>query len=378
MRFFLIAALCPILSLLASCKAQRQIAPDSELREAVTLSPKNVEIESALNAKMTFWLNLDTNRMVMLENGIAVKSWNVATGDVTGQFHNGEPNLTPSGIFNIHRLEICPPWNPALKGPDGKTLPYKDLQKEYEAKKDLYGSCGKNNPLGQFVMWFYKSYTYGLHGNNAEWILAEPAAESRRVSGGCVRNPNATIREVFLKVMESYSQSGAQGLAFKKYVSLELAKSQDKRANVVSEEMSFLGVKVIIGKFGKKEYKLGQRWDFEKGGAPSVASQQKPTIPKDPKDSPETKDSSPSKDSATDTLVQELKKCSIKANDPEQMNLFVPAYGMPSPAIRHEYLWFASKGDEVVLMESSGDWSKINLFGQKGWVKTQFLQCSKN
>jgi len=374
MRFLLIVSLAQMLFFSQGCKSQRGAEEFSGLKEATSLAPTQVEISAALDAKMAFWLNLDTNRMVMLENGLAVKSWNVATGDITGQFHKGEPNLTPTGIFNIHRLEICPPWNPQLKDSEGKPLPYPELKKQYEEKKDLYGSCGKSNPLGQFVMWFYKSYTYGLHGNNAEWILEDSSAENRRVSGGCVRNPNATIREVFLKVADFYSQSGAQGVAFKKFVSLELAKPSDIRANVVSEEMSFLGVKVIIGSFGKNEFKVGTRWDSKKE---IQGNPQKPLPPKDPKDS-ETLDPSNNPDSnSVKKPTITLKTCLVTSHDPQQANMFTPVYPSPAPTIRHDYLWFATKGDTVKLLDSSGEWSKIDRSGEKGWVKSVFIKCSE-
>ena len=104
-------------------------------------------------------------------------------------------------------MDFCPVWNPILKDDEGKGKSLiLESKKMYDADPDLYGACGVNNPLGQYALWFHKSYIYGLHGNSAEWVLEQEDPNDRAcVSGGCVRNPNTKIKKLFHAVLDYYS-----------------------------------------------------------------------------------------------------------------------------------------------------------------------------
>ena len=75
------------------------------------------KVEAAIKeAKFALKINLTTNRLSYFKAGELAGQWNIATADVTGEFHvtNGvaEKQFTPTGIYTAHDIEHCPSWFP--------------------------------------------------------------------------------------------------------------------------------------------------------------------------------------------------------------------------------------------------------------------------
>lgn len=230
--------------ILFSFIAFNNLAHGFSLFESEILSHNFYErAEVALKADFSFKINLTDNTATYYENGIPVDKWNVATGDVTGMFHGGEIQETPKGIYKVQRMVHCPKWSPGkvTDKETGEVITDKDARELfYEKHPNLYGACGEKNPLGNFVIWFQQPY--GLHGNSNESVLERKSADSRRVSGGCVRNPNEKIREIFLGILEkSPSMKGFLGQIF------EQDYSQEKR--MIAYEAGHLDINVVIGEW---------------------------------------------------------------------------------------------------------------------------------
>ena len=118
-------------------------------------------------------VNTTLNRLFYYENGSLVDSWNVGTAR-TGK-------VTPVGTYSVREKEKCPPYF-GSKG-DHNTP-----------------GCIPENPFGRRVLWFIGNL-YGIHGTNQEYLIAPgTTAAERRVSGGCVRNPNQKIEWLFDRV----------------------------------------------------------------------------------------------------------------------------------------------------------------------------------
>lgn len=178
---------------------------ESEVMYAVSGSSA-ADIESALGSKIAFRLNLKTNRATMYKDGVAVDQWNIATADVSGAWHDGVPHYTPTGVFNVEDIQMCPQWfprTPVNPATGRKVTSEQERQRVFAQNPEIYGACGSRNPLGKYVLWF--NGAYGMHGNSAEEILELANPNDRRVSGGCVRNPNAKIKSVFHSVLGTFS-----------------------------------------------------------------------------------------------------------------------------------------------------------------------------
>lgn len=118
-------------------------------------------------------VNITTNRLSYYENGQLVDSWNIGTARAG--------KVTPVGTYAVRQKEKCPPYF-GSKG-DHNTP-----------------GCTPENPFGRRVLWFIGNL-YGIHGTNQEYLLSSSTtANQRRVSGGCVRNPNNKIEWLFDRV----------------------------------------------------------------------------------------------------------------------------------------------------------------------------------
>ena len=215
------------------------------------------EVEKALQAKFAFQINLKDNTATYFENGIPKDTWAVATGDISGTFHDGEQSPTPSGIYNVQRMVYCPNWNPGkIKNKaTGDILTSKEDRYAYFAQNpETFGACGSKNPLGNFVIWFQQPY--GLHGNSNEEVLERADPESRRVSGGCVRNPNNKIAEIFKRIL-SKSPSMAEF-----YEKIEAEEALEDKVTM-ARNAAHLGIKVVIGEWGDRDKKLIPQGSFE-------------------------------------------------------------------------------------------------------------------
>jgi len=118
-------------------------------------------------------VNLTENRLYYYENDILMDSWAVGTARAG--------KVTPVGEFRVNEKEKCPPYF-GSKG-DHNTP-----------------GCIPENPFGPRVLWFI-GHLYGIHGTNEPWLIADSkSANTRRVSGGCIRNPNQKILWLFERV----------------------------------------------------------------------------------------------------------------------------------------------------------------------------------
>jgi hypothetical protein len=179
---------------------------ESEVLKTINKAPTAKEITDTIKTSpFTFYVNLKTNRMSYFSQGKLKEQWNVATADVTGEHHDGEPQITPQGIYSTDSIVHCPSWFPSkpVDPLTGKKVTDEKRRFEiFEQYPETYGPCGAQNPLGKYVIWF--KGPYGIHGNVNESILKIPDPEKRRVSGGCIRNPNAKIKALFHDVLRFY------------------------------------------------------------------------------------------------------------------------------------------------------------------------------
>ncbi|MEN9825844.1 MAG: L,D-transpeptidase catalytic domain [Pseudomonadota bacterium] len=215
---------------------------DAEVMWAVSGS-SGVEVEAALRTQIAFRLNLKTNRATMYKNGLAVDQWNIATADVSGDWHNGQPQYTPTGVFNVEDMQMCPSWYPRqpVNPKTGRVVgSEQERQQVFAQNPQIYGPCGSRNPLGRYVLWF--NGAYGMHGNSNEEILEFMNPNDRRVSGGCVRNPNAKIRSVFHTVLDSFESLGG----FASQVDSMEGRSLDDRWTL-TKGVSSLSMRVVVG-----------------------------------------------------------------------------------------------------------------------------------
>jgi len=199
----------------------------------------------SLNSPFAIRINLTTNRLSYLNDGVVVAQWNVATGDVTGKEHDGRPQFTPPGVYSVEDFVRCPQWMPRNPIDPRTGKPTEDestRMKVFADNPNVYGGCGASNPLGKYVLWF--SGPYGLHGNGNESVLKRASADARRVSGGCVRNPNEKISWLFHDILiksKTYTDFS------KKVKSLEV----EGNKNTLSGNVSKLGIRVVVDYFDK-------------------------------------------------------------------------------------------------------------------------------
>lgn len=208
------------------------------------VSNKSLVAES-LSKRFAIRVNLTTNRLSYLNDGVVVDQWNIATGDVTGKNHSGTPKYTPPGVYAVDEFVHCPQWMPRspIDPKTGKEVTNEESRfKVFSENPKVYGACGASNPLGEYVMWF--SGPYGLHGNANEKILQLKNSESRRVSGGCIRNPNAKVKWMFHDILTKSN-------AYKEYSQKVLAMETSSKKRTVSGSVNGLGVRVVVDYFDR-------------------------------------------------------------------------------------------------------------------------------
>jgi len=118
-------------------------------------------------------INLTSNQLSYYENGTLMDRWNVGTARLG--------KTTPTGFFYVREKEKCPPYF-GSRG-DHNTP-----------------GCTPANPFGPRILWFI-GHLYGVHGTNQEYLIdSNSSPSSRRVSGGCIRNPNQKILWLFDRI----------------------------------------------------------------------------------------------------------------------------------------------------------------------------------
>lgn len=217
----------------------------SSLQWVASTGMSSIEVNQALNATMAVQLNLKTNRATLYRNGTPQQQWNIASADVSGAYHGGEAKMTPEGVYGIEDIEHCPVWRPRdpVNPSTGKVAQSEaERWSVFNSQPEVYGPCGSSNPLGKYVFWFQGPY--GMHGNSAEEILRLKNPDERRVSGGCVRNPNAKIKEVFHLALDAFPEL----VSFKeKVIAMESQPSQNKKT--LTQSVRDINIRVVVGRW---------------------------------------------------------------------------------------------------------------------------------
>lgn len=159
--------------------AKKAIPAESEVAWLASSSLSSTAVNQALKTRVAFKVNLKTNRTTLYKNGVAVDQWNIASADVSGAYHGGESQNTPTGIYAVDDLQMCPAWYP--RNPVNPATGYvvrseAERASVFANNPSVYGPCGARNPLGRYVFWF--NGAYGLHGNSNESILELPSPRS--------------------------------------------------------------------------------------------------------------------------------------------------------------------------------------------------------
>lgn len=227
----------------SACVKKNLSSVDAEVTWLASSSTTEAAVEKALNSRMAFKVNLRTNRATLYKAGVAVDQWNIASADISGLYHNGEVQYTPTGIYTVDDFQMCPAWYPRNPiNPATGLVVRSEVERAavFAKNPSLYGPCGARNPLGRYVIWF--NGAYGLHGNSNESILELPKANDRRVSGGCIRNPNNKIREVFHSILNTFDSLGG----YKEQVLAMESRPMNARGTL-TKTGSGLDVRVIVG-----------------------------------------------------------------------------------------------------------------------------------
>jgi lipoprotein-anchoring transpeptidase ErfK/SrfK len=256
--------------------AKKAIPAESEVAWLASSTLSSTAVNQALKARVAFKVNLKTNRATLYKNGVAVDQWNIASADVSGAFHNGETQYTPTGIYAVDDLQMCPAWyprNPVNPATGRVVRSEAERASVFANNPSVYGPCGARNPLGRYVFWF--NGAYGLHGNSNESILELPSAAQRRVSGGCIRNPNAKIRTVFNSVLDSFDTL----TGFKGNVAAMESRALNARWTL-TKSVASLDMRVVVG-----NWPVDPALNSQIEGTPVAAPAVKPEVTAKPADS---------------------------------------------------------------------------------------------
>jgi hypothetical protein len=228
-----------LLVTLGACS--KEAAVDSTPQWLASPGMTDAEIQKALKATIALRVNLTSNRATLYKNGEPLQQWNIASADVTGRYHGGQPKYTPEGIYGVEDFEHCPVWRPVdpVNPATGRVAQSEDERwRIFNSYPDVYGPCGERNPLGRYVIWFQGPF--GMHGNAAEDILRLRDPDDRRVSGGCLRNPNGKIREIFHIALNTYPEIAG----FKSRV---IAMESNPNKSTVTQSVRSLDMRVVVG-----------------------------------------------------------------------------------------------------------------------------------
>jgi hypothetical protein len=83
-----------------------------------------------------------------------------------------------------------------------------------------------------------------MHGNSAEEILRLRDPDDRRVSGGCIRNPNAKIKEIFHLALDTFSELSSYK---QNVVAMEAQPDQSKRT--LTQAARNINLRVVVGRW---------------------------------------------------------------------------------------------------------------------------------
>lgn len=325
-------------SLSVGCQGERLQDSSADPQWMQTSSLDDASVSRALSAQMALRINLQSNRITLYKGGQVADQWNIASADVTGEFHDNNPQSTPTGIFAVEDMQACPEWLPRSPQ-DPKTGKVASSEKErweiIKANPELFGACGKSNPLGKYAIWFHGAY--GVHGNSAEWILELKNPDERRVSGGCIRNPNRKIRELFHLVIDSFPQ-----LAGYKSEVLKLESSATKSTK--TQSLNGVDLKVVVGNWAQDPV-LGSAVN-QPGNEPTVTPPQN---------------------------IEKQLKCRVVGVD-DSLGI-APTYES-LPATAHNIVSFYSIGDAALVKEEITGTNYVRTL--RGFLERKYLgECSQ-
>ena len=324
-------SLC-LFATVAGCQAK----PDAEAgtQWVESAATDDASVANALQAKLALRINLNSNRATLYKDGKVADQWNIASADVKGEFHDKIPQSTPTGIFTAEDMQVCPTWLPrSPKDPATGKLAANEQERQaiFKNNPDLFGPCGAKNPLGSYVIWF--NGEYGVHGNAAEWILDLEKADERRVSGGCIRNPNAKIKELFHLVLDTFASISG-------FKTATLAMEAAAKKSTLTQSLSGVDLKVVVG-----------RWDAD----PNLGENKQPSPPP-----PVTKPAEPKK------LI-----CSVTSIDE---TLGIAPVHSELPATQWNVVSFYDKDDSAYVLEEISGSSFVRT--HRGFIdKKYFGSC---
>lgn len=155
------------------------------------LSSKHQIYHRIASADYAIAVDITKNRAWFFKKTMHISSWDVLTGDTTGQIYYGGKH-TPIGIYNIDLLDLCPPWYPS------------EPRRHYSALSSdpsATSPCGPRNPLGRLAAWFHK--VYGIHSTSPELMdRLFQDVDGRRASRGCVVSSEKHMKEFVLHILQ--------------------------------------------------------------------------------------------------------------------------------------------------------------------------------
>ncbi|MCY4444391.1 MAG: L,D-transpeptidase [Proteobacteria bacterium] len=254
--------------------------PTSQLQYLVSEDvSKDRVLQTIASTELVVIVNVGSNRSTIIRDGVVVDQWNSVTGDITGNDHRlpeGDPvpKMTPYGIYTFDEIDHCPVWYPgAVLDEDSNTFvsfgaDSPEYWKIINDNQDVYGPCGVNNPLGEYVVWFNNDYGYHGTAASTEWILRQSTVSNRRVSGGCIRNPPEKISMFFEMLIDepelkSYKDSVNKNRQVHISHQQNLQSKQNEQQNVATDDSSqvvtpqtvttrvadIIDAKIIVGNF---------------------------------------------------------------------------------------------------------------------------------
>lgn len=234
---------------LVGCKHQ-EYYNDSDIKALISSDPSFEQIKQQLDKDFFVIVNIQTNRLTVIKNGMAISQWNIATGDVSGGNHEGIAKYTPTGLFTINQFINCPHWYPSdVKDENGQTPDtWEGKMQIYNKYPEIYGPCGTQNPLGESFMWFYGEY--GLHGNSDSSVLRRRNPADRAVSGGCIRNPNKLVNRLMTSITKHYKRYSPKFDKFLKDIKADRKKTRSDRQEIILD-VTELEIPILIGQWDR-------------------------------------------------------------------------------------------------------------------------------
>ena len=175
-------------ALSASCDVDPARKEDSKQNFVVTESYHSMNLEEAnghiFKTNVMILVDVASRQASIIYKGEIVESFPIVIGSFLDW--NISKTRTPLGLFTVHGIDYCPPWDSAPAEIEGAELP-----------------CSKNNRLGGGAFWFrgktgQGDFVYAFHTRHPqdqrEFV---EAAKKRDGSRGCVVASDKIINKLF-------------------------------------------------------------------------------------------------------------------------------------------------------------------------------------